>query len=320
MRQAGRTDPEYNRLKEECGLSLHDMFRNAEVAAQASLLPQRFGVDAIIFFQDILTLLGPMGAEFFFKPGPVLERPVRSRPDVRALKPYDVADRLPFVPETFRLVRASLDGELPVLGFAGAPLTLAVFLAEGGSFGARAEAATTFMRDDPEAMHELLAKLADMTVDYLKLQAEAGAEAVQLFESAAYLFTPEQYSEFALPYQQRIFDGIRGHVRSIVFARGAVDLSLLNAAGADIISLSSEVSIREARETLGSARVIQGNLNNRLLANGSLDQIAEAARDCIASGEGRGHIFNLDHGLLRETPFENILHLIRTVHETPAGV
>jgi uroporphyrinogen decarboxylase len=316
MRQAGRTDPEYNRLKRECGLALHDMFRNAEIAARASLLPRRFGVDAIIFFQDILTLLGPMGAEFLFKPGPVLERPVRSRDDVRALRPYDVADKLQFVPDTLKKVQAELDGEMPVLGFAGAPLTLAVFLAQGGSFGDSAEAAMSFMRDDPAALHELLDKLSTLTIDYLLLQAEAGAEAVQLFESAAYLFSPQQYAEFALPYQQRIFDGLRGKVKTIVFAREIEDVSPLGAAGADIVSLPGGLDIAQARARLGDGCVVQGNLSNRLLAEGSLDEIAAAARVCIASGGHRGHVFNLDHGLLRDTPFENVVHLIRTVHET----
>jgi uroporphyrinogen decarboxylase len=300
-------------------MALHDMFRHAEVAARVSLLPKRLGVDAIIYFQDILTPLGPMGADFKFRPGPTLERPVRTASDVAALRLYDVADELPFIPETFRLVREALDGEMPVLGFAGAPLTLAVFLVEGGSFGARADAAMAFLREDPAALHALLDKLTAMTIDYLKLQAEAGAEAVQLFESAAYLFSAAEYEEFALPYQQRIFEALRGVVRTIAFARDPADVALVDAAGADVLSLPSTITVSEARARFGRDRVVQGNLSNRLLAEGSLERIAEAARACVASGERRGHIFNLDHGLLRETPFENILHLVRVVHEAPAG-
>jgi len=135
MRQAGRTDPEYNTLRKEVGLALEDLFRHAELAAQISLLPQRIGVDAIIYFQDILTSLSPMGAHFIFAPGPRLEVPLESLDAIRKLHVYDVAEALPFIPETFRLVRNQLNGALPVLGFSGAPFTLAAFVLEGKSPG-----------------------------------------------------------------------------------------------------------------------------------------------------------------------------------------
>lgn len=316
MRQAGRTDPEYNKLKEASGLPLHELFRHPELAAQISLLPKRIGVDAIIYFQDILTPLAPMGAEFVFNSGPEFERDFRSVAALNALHRYDVADELPFIPETFRLVYESLDGEMPVLGFAGAPLTLAVFMIEGGSFGKRADAAVSFMNEEPAALHRLLDKLADMTIDYLTLQINAGAAAWQLFESAAYLFTRKQYCEFALPYQQRIFEALRGRAPTIMFARDWTDLEALNASGADILSLAKTPSIAETRQSLGNARVLQGNLDNELLATGSKEAIAEAARDCIRQGEHRGHIFNLSHGLLRETPFENVCYLVDVVRNT----
>jgi uroporphyrinogen decarboxylase len=316
MRQAGRTDPAYEALKEEVRMPLHDMFRHPEVAARASLLPRRLGIDAIIFFQDILTPLDPMGAKFLFLPGPVLEQPVRSAEQVRSLRLYDVAEGVPYVPETFRLLHEALNGDLPVLGFAGAPLTLATFLIQGKSFGHEAPETLEFLRAQPRVLHELLDKLTTMTVDYLKLQAAAGAVAVQLFESAAYLFDEDAYREFALPYQQRIFEALRGVVPTIVFARELDNLALLEASGADILSLPSSVSIADARRSVGENRVVQGNLSNRLLAQGSLEEIAEAARACVLSGQSRGHIFNLDHGLLRETPYENILRLVEVVHNT----
>jgi uroporphyrinogen decarboxylase len=316
MRQAGRTDPEYNKLKEEAGLPLHELFRHPELAAQISLLPKRIGVDAIIYFQDILTPLAPMGAEFIFNSGPEFEKDFRSVEALDALHRYDVSDELPFIPETFRLVRESLNGALPVLGFAGAPLTLAVFMIQGASFGARAVRFAAFLDEEPKAMHRLLDKLTDMTINYLRLQIDAGAAAWQLFESAAYLFSLEQYREFALPYQQRIFDALRGAVPTIMFARDWTDLDTLNASGADILSLASLPSIAQARERLGQDRVFQGNLNNELLATGSKDAISEAARECIRQGGHHGHIFNLSHGLLRETPFENVCHLVNVVTNT----
>ncbi|MCL4693461.1 MAG: uroporphyrinogen decarboxylase [Candidatus Hydrogenedentes bacterium] len=316
MRQAGRTDPEYNKLKETSGLPLHELFCHPELAAQISLLPKRIGVDAIIYFQDILTPLAPMGAAFAFNSGPEFEKDFQSTDALDALHLYDVADELPFIPETFRLVYEALDGELPVLGFAGAPLTLAVFLIQGGSFGKRADRFSAFQQEQPEALRGLLDKLTDMTIDYLRLQIEAGAAAWQLFESAAYLFTTDDYREFALPYQQRIFDALRGSVPTIMFARDWSDLDTLNASGADILSLAATPSIAETRHRLGADRVLQGNLDNRLLVTGSKVEIAEAARECIRQGEHRGHIFNLSHGLLRETPFENVCHLVDVVKNT----
>lgn len=313
MRQAGRTDPAYVALKDESGLPLEELFRHAELAAQISLLPRRFGVDAIIFFQDILTPLAPLGCRFVFRPGPVTDTPIRSANDIRRLAVYDVADELPFIAETFRLIRRALDGALPVLGFAGAPLTLAVFMIEGKSFGETAPAALGFLRDNFRESHELLAKLTELTVDYLKFQIECGADALQLFESAAHLIPPDLYREFALPYQQTVFDALRGRAPTIHFAREIDDLALLDAAGADIISLPSTVSIAEARRVLGRERVFQGNFDNRLLVTASFGEIEAVARAIIESGERRGHIFNLSHGLLRETPFENVLHLIEVV-------
>lgn len=319
MRQAGRTDPEYLKLKEEAGLSLGALFRHPELAARISLLPRRIGVDAIIYFQDILTPLAPLGAPFVFRPGPVLETPVREPGDIERFHDYGVAEELPFIADIFRLIRRELNGAMPVLGFAGAPFTLAAFILEGGSFGGTASMATEFFREHPRAAHVLLDKLTKITVDYLRFQIEAGADAVQLFESAAPVLTAEHYREFALPYQQRIFEAVRGHAPTIAFARDIEDVRLLDASGADILSLPSSVTIKEAREIVGEDRVVQGNLDNRLLADGSLGAITEAALACIESGECRGHIFNLNHGLLRRTPFENVCHLVETVRRFCEG-
>ena len=315
MRQAGRTDPAYNALKEEAGLPLEALFRHPELAAEISLLPRRLDVDGIIFFQDILTPLSPMGAHFVFAPGPVLEEPVEGVEDLDALMPYDIAGNLGFVGETLDLVQAELNGALPVLGFAGAPLTLAVFVLEGKSFGSSADRALGFLREEPEAAHHFLEKLADMTIAYLRYQAGHGVAAVQLFESAAFLLDRETYATFALPYQQRVFNALRGVVPTINFAREWDDLDTLAAAGADVISLPSSIGIAEARARLGEVQVLQGNLDNGLLAKGPWDAIEAAARAVAEAGEHRGHIFNLSHGLLRETPYEHIQRLVEVVHD-----
>jgi uroporphyrinogen decarboxylase len=313
MRQAGRTDPEYLRLRDASGLPLEALFRNPEFAAKCSLLPKRIGVDAIIFYQDILTPLSPMGADFVFAPGPLLHKPLDTSNKIDALATYEVEKHLPFVRETFERIQEQLRGELPVLGFAGAPLTLAVFILEGGSFKDSAPRTEAFLREHPGTMHRLLDKLTAMTIDYLRYQSDCGAVAVQLFESAAFVLEPGVYREFALPYQKRICDALKGTVPTIIFARDWANLQDLDDAGADIISLPASISISAARAQLGRHRVFQGNLDNRLLVDGTKEQIEEAALRCVADGEHRGHIFNLSHGLLRETPFENVVHLVNTV-------
>ncbi len=315
MRQAGRTDPQYNALRERDGRPLEQLFSDPDAAAEISLLPKRIGVDAIIYFQDILTPLTPMGCPFVFRPGPVTEHPIRDVADVDALKKFDPAQALPFIGQTFKNIQRSLNGELPVLGFAGAPLTLAVFMIEGKSFGHTAPKAMDFFFSQPEATRALLDRLTRMTIDYLQYQIRAGAFAVQLFESAANLLTRDQYRTLALPTHQRIFAALRGTVPTIMFAREWEGVADLNDSGADILSIHSTGTIAAAREIAGPNRVIQGNLSNKLLCNGPLTAIEHQARAIIESGQRRGHIFNLDHGLLRETPFEHVEHLVRLVRE-----
>lgn len=315
MRQAGRSDPEYLRLRDESGLPLEALFRHPEWATRLSLLPRRFGVDAIIMYQDILIPLAPMGAEFVFAPGPTLQRPVDSVAGLDALREFDVAKELWFVGETLDRLHAELAGVLPVLGFAGAPLTNLAFILEGGSFGDDLPKTRGFLRAHPEAVHGALGRIADATIDYLRYQAEHGVAAVQLFESVAYLLTVEEYREFALPYQQRIFSALRGLVPTIQFAREFPHLDLLAAAGASILSLPASVSVSAARAALGPDTVVQGNLDNHLLAHGKWADIERAARACVAEGGHRGHIFNLSHGLLRDTPFEHVQRLVALVRD-----
>ena len=318
MRQAGRTDPEYNKLKEDVKLTLEEMFSNPEVAARVSLLPRKLGIDAIIFFQDILTITTPMGAPFLFRPGPVLDNPIRSIEQVKALRTFDVGKKLDFVPKTLKLVQKELNGEMPVLGFAGAPLTLAVFLLLGQSFGPDSSLFKKAMADDPKLVLALVDRLTDVTIEYLLMQAETGVLAVQLFESAAHLLTVDQYKKFALPAQQKIFAALKGKIPTICFAHNWNDIKTLSDAGADIISLPSTVSIKDARKVLGAGQIVQGNVSNHLLETGSKADIKKAVKECLVSSERRGHVFNLDHGLLRTTPFENVKYIVEAVHEACA--
>ncbi len=312
MRQAGRFDPRYRKIRERVNLPLEDLFRQPDLAAEISLLPKRLGVDAIIFFQDILTPLAPMGSKFVFRPGPMLEKPIRTPEDVDALRPFDVADELDFVPETLRLLREGLAGELPLLGFAGAPLTLAFFLIEGGSPGPDSTHTRALMHDEPETMHRLLDLLADMTADYLGLQIEAGVDAVQLFESAANLLSPGDYQRFAHPYQVKVFAELAARVPTILFVKDQPFVELMACSGADVLSIGSCVDLADVRSRLGHRVALQGNVDHRLLVTGSFEQIDQAVRDCIEAGDHQGHILNLGSGLDKDTPFENVCRFIET--------
>lgn len=315
MRQAGRFDPQYRDLRQRADLPLELLFRHVDLSVEISLLPRRFGVDAIIFFQDILTPLAPMGADFVFRPGPVLESPIRDESGLARLRPYDPQQELPFIPATLQALKRELDGELPLLGFGGAPLTLAFFLLEGGSPHPDPQRTRSLMEQSPRVMHDLLDKLTAMTASYLASQIESGVDAVQLFESAADLVSLEAYEEFALPYQQRVFEAIGKRVPRILFAKDFADVELLTRAGADVISLSSAVDLAEARARIGPGVAVQGNVNNRLMVEGSPEAVEAAARRCIEAGNHSGHILNLGHGLLQDTPVENVQRLVNTARE-----
>lgn len=313
MRQAGRYDPRYLRLKQESGLTLYQLFRQPRLAAEISLLPRTLGVDAIIFFQDILTVLEPMGAQFIFEDGPRLARPLH---DFLDLQHYDVTAELGFVGETLTLLKQELQDELPLLGFAGAPLTLAAFLLEGGSPSSSAPRFMEVLQTQPQRLQALLEKLTRITIDYLNYQIECGVAAVQLFESAAPLLTAELYEEFALPCHQEIFAALDPAVITIMFAKNLQDLHLLRRSGARVLSLPSGISISTARQRLGSETIVQGNISNQLLLSGTPQQIEAEVRACVASSGGRGHILNLDHGVLPGTPYDNVRCLVQTARET----
>ena len=310
MRQAGRFDPEYQRIRRECGLELEDLFRHAEKAAEITLLPVRLGVDAAILFQDILTPLTPAGAAFVFRPGPVLERPVESAADLDRLRSYDVHEHLPFVPQSIRGALNRLNGRVPLLGFAGAPLTLLTFVIGGGSPGADASKTKAMMAESPAAVHAALSLLAGVTADYLAMQAHAGVHAVQLFESCADLFTRAEYRTFALPYQRAAFSRVGGRIPTILFAKDQPDVDLMADSGATVISLGSGVDLAAAKERLGGRAAVQGNVDNVLLRDGTPEQVRRAVVACKEAGGASGHILNLGHGILKGTPFDNVVAFI----------
>lgn len=310
MRQAGRTDPEYRALRRRVDLPLEELFRHPDLATEVSLLPRRWGVDAIIVFQDILTPLVPAGAPFVFRPGPRLDRPFDPVRSLDRLKLYDPAEELGFVGSILGNLRRELRDELPLIGFAGAPLTLAFFLLEGKSPGPDATATHKLMREYPVILHRLLERLTAITIDYLTYQISCGAQIVQLFESLADRLNRQEYVSFAHPYHERVFEAIRGRVPTVLFAKEQTCVDLMAASGADVISVGKCVDIGAVRRTVGDRVAVQGNVDNELLVTGSFEEIDAAVRDCIVAGGQQGHILNLNHGLLQETPFENVCRIV----------
>lgn len=320
MRQAGRYLPEYRRVRER--FSFLDLCRTSEAAAEVTVASaRRIGADAAIVFADILLPLVPMGVGLHFEAGegPCIERPVRDAAAVAALQEVDVRDALAFVGESVRLCRAELGDTLPVIGFAGAPFTVGSYAIEGGS--SRTFVTTkTFMYAQPAAWHDLMTRLATVTIEYLRMQIDNGAAAVQLFDSWVGCLSPADYERYALPYVRRIVDAIRPSAPIVYF--GTMTSGLLpqmRATGADVIGLDWRVDIKDAWDTLGSDVAVQGNLDPvRLL--GDMQGVRDAAREILARvGPRPGHIFNLGHGVLPTTPVDNVLALIEAVHEYRHG-
>jgi uroporphyrinogen decarboxylase len=242
----------------------------------------------------------------------VLDRPIRSEADVDRLREFEPAEELPYVAESLRLVKDELAGELPLLGFAGAPLTLAAFMIAGGSPGRDIAPTRALMREQPAVMHRLLERLADMTVTYLRMQIDTGADAVQLFESIGDLLEPGEYEAFAHPYHRRIFARLGDAVPRILFVKEQPQLDLMLETGADVLSVGRCIDLEQAMQQYGARVAFQGNVDNELLAAGTFEKIEQATKRCIEAGGHRGHILNLNHGLLRHTPFDNVCRLIDT--------
>jgi uroporphyrinogen decarboxylase len=316
MRQAGRYMPEYRAMRERHGFL--ELCKNPQAAAEVTLQPvERLGVDAAILFADILLVLEPLGVglEFTKGEGPHIQRPVRSAADVARLAPAAVDDAVSFVFETVRLARKALADRVPLIGFAGAPFTLASYLIEGG---ASREFLLTkrFMRAEREAWHALLGRLAGITVEYLNGQIAAGAQAVQLFDSWVGTLSPADYREFVLPHTLAVIERLTPDVPVIHFGVGtATLLPSMKEAGGDVIGLDWRVELGPTWERLGYDVAVQGNLDPAVLLSGT-DEIRRAAK-AILDGAARrpGHIFNLGHGVHQETPVENVKALVDIVHE-----
>ena len=307
MRQAGRYLPEYRRLRE--GISFLDMCRDVDRAVEVSLQPlQLVGTEAVIFFSDIFTPIIGTGVGLDFSPGPVVAEPIRSAEQVAELRIDDPRESVPFVFEILRRLRGELEPQrVPLLGFAGAPFTLAAYLVEGQ--GSRHfSTLKRMLHREPEVLRALLARLTDLTVDYLNAQIEAGAQAVQLFDTWAGLLSREEYREWALPAHREIAAKLnRAAAPLILYVNdGAHVVEEMLEAGPDVISLDWRVDLADAARRAGSRASVQGNLDPCAL-QAPPEAIAAAVRRMAQAAEpARGHILNLGHGILPDTPVEGV--------------
>ena len=319
MRQAGRYMPEYRAMRERFGFL--EMCRNPEAAAEVTLQPvERLGVDAAILFADILLILEPLGVglEFARGEGPVIHRPVRTGADVARLGPIDVEAAVPFVFEAARRVRAALGERVPLIGFAGAPFTVASYVVEGGA--SRDYLHTKrLMYEEPEAWHRLMALLAEATARYLNGQIAAGAVAVQVFDSWVGALGPGDYRTFVLPHVQALIHAVTPGTPVIHFGTGtAALLPLMRQAGGDVIGLDWRVDLDAGWAAVGHDVAVQGNLDPAVLL-AKPAYIRERVKDILDRAGGRpGHIFNLGHGVHQQTPVEHVRALVEIVHELSA--
>ncbi|WP_010584052.1 uroporphyrinogen decarboxylase [Schlesneria paludicola] len=316
MRQAGRYLPEYMSVRSK--VSFIELCKSPELAAEVTLTAQRvLGVDAAILFADLLPMLEPMGIDLEYAKGegPVIHNPIRTGAEVDRLQELEDVEALHFVFETVRQIRRDLPGDIPLLGFAGAPFTLASYAIEGGS--SRNYVTTkSMMYNDEGAWRTLMERLSRSLIRYLNAQIDAGCQAVQLFDSWAGCLSPDDYRRYVLPYTRQVVEGVHKGTPVINFLTGnPALLPLLRESGGDVIGIDWRVDLGEAWKTVGYDVAVQGNLDPvSLMAD--LPILKQRAKAVLTAAAGRpGHIFNLGHGVFPEVPPEHVKALVQMVHE-----
>ncbi|MFP6695143.1 MAG: uroporphyrinogen decarboxylase [Pirellulales bacterium] len=320
MRQAGRYMREYRKIREQ--VSFLELCKDPSLCAEVAITAaDRLGVDAAIIFSDLLPILEPMGLELQYSKagGPVIHNPVRDAPDVERILELESVDSLHYVMETCRITRAEMPAALPLLGFAGAPFTLASYVIEGGSSRNYLHTKTLMYRD-PGAWDELMSRLVRGITKYVNAQIAAGVQAVQIFDSWVGCLSPEDYRQFVLPHSQALIAGITADVPVIHFGTGnPALLPLLAEAGGQVVGVDWRVQLDDAWELVGPDRAVQGNLDPLMLL-AEMGDIRAAAADILDQAAGRpGHIFNLGHGIIPQTPVDNAIALVDAVKELSAN-
>ena len=320
MRQAGRYLPEYRATRAQAGDFL-SLCKNTELATEVTIQPlERFELDAAILFSDILTIPDAMGLGLYFAEGegPKFERPLRTEADILALEVPDM-HRLQYVTDAVSSIRKALNGRVPLIGFSGSPFTLACYMIEGGS-SKEFRTIKTMMYQRPDLLHKILDVLADSVIVYLNAQIDAGAQAVQIFDTWGGVLSEQAYLNFSLHYMQKIVAGLKRHAQGravpvIVFTKGG-DLWLEHMAqiGADALGLDWSVNLQQAKARVGEKVALQGNFDPFALF-GTPELIEqEVARILAEFGQGSGHVFNLGHGINQHTNPEHAKILIDAVH------
>ncbi len=322
MRQAGRYLPEY-RAERKKEPSFMRFCRNIDAVTEVTMQPlRRFALDAAIIFSDILTVPEAMGVGLEIEPGvgPVIHDPIRSDVAVKALR-TDCLDELRYVSDAIVSVKKALDGDVPLIGFAGSPWTIATYMVEGGS-SKLFQTIKGLAYREPAVMHALLQKATDVTIDYLKMQMDAGVDAVQVFDSWGGVLSDVAYQEFSLQYMQQIVDALLAHMKDrlvpiILFTKGGGQwLDKMAATGCHALGLDWTTDIGEARARVGDQVALQGNLDPVILRSATPDVVQKEVRRIVGRfGEGSGHVFNLGHGIDKDTPVENVEAMFAALHE-----
>lgn len=316
MRQAGRYMREYRDVRERT--SFLELCKTPDLAAEVTVYAaHKLNVDAAIIFADILLILEPLGLriEFAKGDGPQIHDPIKTASDVDRIREVETAESLDYVFEAIRRTRAALRPDIPLIGFSGAPFTLASYMIEGG--GSKNYVDTkTLMYSDTGAWHEMMGRIARALVKYLNAQIDAGAQAVQLFDSWVGCLNPDDYREFVLPYSRHVISNVRPGTPVLHFGTGtATLLELMRQAGGDVIGLDWRVNLDQGWERIGHDVGVMGNFDPvELFA--SIDHIRSRARQILGrAGNRPGHIFNLGHGILPQTPVDHVIALVDAVHE-----
>lgn len=316
MRQAGRYMKEYRALRKK--FSFLEMCKNPELAAKVTLLPiEKFRVDAAIIFSDILLPLEPMGIELEFRKseGPVIHHPIREIKQIDGLRIIDPDEDLHFLMEAIRIVRRELEGRIPLIGFSGAPFTLASYIIEGGH-SKNYILTKGLIYQNRSAWGKLMEKISEVLIRYLNAQIRSGVQALQLFDSWVGCLSPSDYEEYVLPYSKKVIDGVGKSVPLIHFATSSSSLlQLMKRAGGDVIGVDWRVDLAEAWARLGYDVAIQGNLDPVILLSSPNLIEKEVKRILKDAGNRPGHIFNLGHGILPNTPVDHVTALVEVVHQ-----
>lgn len=319
MRQAGRYLPDYQAVRAKH--TFLEICKTPQVAAEVSIQPLRvLGVDAVIVFSDILMVAEAMGLPLDVPDsGPVLSNPIRDLASVRKLRDFDPERETRFIGDAIRAIRTEIGLDVPIIGFAAAPWTLACYMIEGRTRG-DVSRAKQMLREEPQTVRKLLDRIASATARYLRSQIAAGADVVQLFDTWASELTPGEYDEFELPATRSVIESLgSSDVPRILFAKGSAQhLAGLAKTGAEVLSIDWNTDLAEARRKIGKRVALQGNVDPSVLLRGE-DEVRRAAREAVEKTGGFGHILNLGHGILPNTPVANAKAFVEAGRTAPAA-